>query len=237
MLYNNCMSEPNTDTAPNAPANRADNRTGRHAGLFITIEGIDGSGKSTQAERLREALQARNQTVLQLREPGGTRIGEAIRQVLLAKESDGMSAETELLLFEAARAQLVRTVIEPALAAGSIVLSDRFMDSTVAYQGYGRGMDLDLVDRLNAFAIGRCKPHLTILLDLEPEQAMARLGSRPGKTDRLDDEGIAFMRRTRDGYLKIAERDPDRYRILKADLPEDALLDQILTILKEGFDI
>lgn len=231
MLYNKFKSDPENVTGQ-------ENRQSQlRQGLFITIEGIDGSGKSTQADHLRVALQSMHHTVLQLREPGGTKIGEAIRHVLLAKESDGMSAETELLLFEAARAQLVRSVIEPALAAGTIVLSDRFMDSTVAYQGYGRGMDLDLIDHLNAFAVGGCKPHMTFLLDLEPEQAASRLVSRSGKVDRLDAEGIAFMKRTRDGYLRIASNQPHRFRVISADIPEESLLAQILTTLKEVFGI
>lgn len=231
MLYNDFKSDPDSHSDLKNGSGRA------RQGLFITIEGIDGSGKSTQADRLRAALQARQHTVLQLREPGGTRIGEAIRQILLSKESDAMSAETELLLFEAARAQLVRNVIKPTLAAGSIVLSDRFMDSTVAYQGYGRGMDLDLIDHLNAFAIGDCCPHITFLLDLTPEKAVARLDNRPGKADRLDSEGIAFVERTRNGYLQIASAQPQRIRILSADLPEEQLLSQILTTLKEDFGI
>jgi dTMP kinase len=224
MLYNDLKSVPET-SFPQVPR-----------GLFITIEGIDGSGKSTLAEQLSNELKTKY-SVLRLREPGGTKIGEAIRQILLSKESDGMTAETELLLFEAARAQLVRNVIEPALAAGSIVLSDRFMDSSAAYQGYGRGMNLDLIDHLNEFAVGECKPHITFLLDLKPEIAVSRLGGRPGKSDRLDSEGIAFMKRIRDGYLKIAAGQPHRMKILSADATEEELLRQILITLKEGFGI
>ncbi len=231
MMYNGLKSETTRlerDSGRGMPARR---------GVFITIEGIDGSGKSTQASRLRTILEDKGYQVLQLREPGGTGIGEAIRKILLSKESDGMTAETELLLFEAARAQLVRQVIEPALEQGAIVLSDRFMDSTVAYQGYGRGMELSLVDRLNDFAVGPTRPDLTILLDLDPESAGSRLSGRSGKPDRLDSEGIAFMRLTRDGYLAIAAGDPDRFRILPADEPEDTTLSRIITMLKEEFGI
>lgn len=224
MLYNeNTSAERHGQAAP-----------GR--GIFVTIEGIDGSGKSTHVERLRTALENRGHTVLQLREPGGTAIGESIRQILLSRKNDGMTVEAELLLFEAARAQLVRDVIEPALAAGTIVLSDRFMDSTVAYQGYGRGMDLELIERLNAFAVGSCRPDLTILLDVETGEAARRVGKR-AETDRMDGAGLAFMERTRSGYLAIAAREPERVRILSALPPKDELHAQIMAIIKEGFGV
>ena len=205
-------------------------------GLFITIEGIDGSGKTTHVERLSAVLEERGCTVIQLREPGGTDIGESIRGILLSRKNGGMTSETELLLFEAVRAQLVRDVIEPALAAGKIVLSDRFMDSTVAYQGYGRGMDLDLINRLNAFAVGSCRPDLTILLDVEPLEAAGRVHKR-SVSDRMDDAGLTFMERTRAGYLAIAEKEPQRVRVLSALPPKDELHAQIMTIIKEGFGI
>ena len=117
------------------------------------------------------------------------------------------------------------------------MLSDRFMDSTMAYQGYGRGMDLELIQHLNAFAVGRSRPHLTFLLDLDPDQAADRLSGRIGKPDRLDSEGVAFMRRTRDGYLNIAAAEPGRFRILQADQDENLVLAQMMTTLKEGFGI
>lgn len=205
-------------------------------GVFITIEGIDGSGKTTHVNRLNTVLEERGFSIIQLREPGGTDIGESIRQILLSRKNDGMTSETELLLFEAARAQLVRDVIEPALAAGKIVLSDRFMDSTVAYQGYGRGMDLELIDRLNAFAVGSCRPDLTVLLDVEPLEAANRVHKR-SQSDRMDDAGLAFMERTRAGYLAIAAREPQRVRVLSALPPKEELHAQIMTIIKEGFEI
>ena len=211
-------------------------RANHGRGIFVTIEGIDGSGKSTHVDRLRWALEHQGRTVLQLREPGGTAIGESIRLILLSRKNDGMTPEAELLLFEAARAQLVRDVIEPALTAGTIVLSDRFMDSTVAYQGYGRGMDLELIERLNAFAVGACRPDLTILLDVEPQEAARRVNKRT-ESDRMDGAGMTFMERTRNGYLAIAAQEPQRVRILSALPPKDELHAQILAIIKEGFGI
>ncbi|HBP37355.1 MAG TPA: dTMP kinase [Clostridiales bacterium] len=215
--------------------------TARHAGQtrgrLVTFEGIDGSGKTTQIARLAVAIRKAGKQVLVLREPGGTVIGEAIRQILLDRKHEGMSQETELLLFSAARAQLVREVILPALNAGTWVISDRFYDSSLAYQGYGRGLDLELIDALNEFAVDSCKPDITILLDLTAASAIRRRSGRLEKSDRLESESLAFMQRISQGYLALADREPQRIIRMDAELPETALAQQIFNVIREGFGI
>jgi dTMP kinase len=201
-------------------------------GLFITFEGIDGSGKSTQARHLIKYLEDQGISVLALREPGGTAIGESIRQILLAKSNSAMSMETELLLFAAARAQLVRQVIIPALADGQWVVCDRFYDSTTAYQGYGRGLDLDMIRSLNQIATGGCRPDRTFLFDISVEAAVGRLSGRTGKADRLDGEDRDFMERTRQGYLALAAAEPARFVLINADTGEAVLQQQIQSEIK-----
>ncbi|HPX93427.1 MAG TPA: dTMP kinase [Bacillota bacterium] len=181
-------------------------------GKLITFEGIDGSGKTTQIKFLADYLRSLGFDVLLLREPGGTRIGEEIRHVLLDMRSGEMTSETELFLFEAARAQLVREVIRPALEKGSWVISDRFHDSSVAYQGYGRGLPIELVRALNDMAIGETVPDLTILLELGPETRAVRLGKRHGSGlgDRIDLETERFKERVCQGFRAIAQAEPER---------------------------
>ena len=203
-------------------------------GRMITLEGIDGTGKTTQITSLAAAIRERGIEVLELREPGGTAIGEAIRHILLDNRHTGMSQESELLLFTAARAQLVREVILPALAAGTWVICDRFLDSTLAYQGYGRGMEIEMIDRLNGFAVDGCRPDITILLDLPAETAVSRLEGRQDKADRLDVESLAFMQRVRNGYLAAAAREPERFTVVDAGLPALQLAQQIFSIIWEG---
>lgn len=181
-------------------------------GRLITFEGIDGSGKTTQIQLLHQWLDAEGYDVLILREPGGTPIGEQIRDILLSVNNTDMSAVTELLLFEAARAQLVKQVIAPALDEGRIVICDRFMDSTVAYQGYGRGLDPDLVDRLNLLAVGDILPDLTIWLDAPDDALFRRISRRKDGADRLDREKESFRQRTIQGFLKQCEAYPERIR-------------------------
>ena len=188
-------------------------------GQLITFEGIDGSGKTTQITYLSARLTADGFPVLLLREPGGTKIGEAIRSVLLNKAHTDMCVETELLLFAAARAQLVREVIVPELAAGKCVICDRFYDSTIAYQGYGRSLDLSMIRYLNKLSVGACQPAITILLDLPVECALARLTGRIQAMDRLDHESVSFMERTREGYRQLAENEPDRIVMMNAAEP------------------
>lgn len=214
----------------------ADNRSKDQSrkGRLVTFEGIDGSGKTTQIERLASRLTTDGYPVRVFREPGGTSIGEAIRRILLNQSNGEMCLETELLLFAAARAQLVREVILPEREAGQWIICDRFFDSTVAYQGYGRRLDQDMIRALNQLAVGPCKPDITILLDLPVEQALRRLSTRSHKRDRLDDESVSFMQRARDGYRQIAEKEPDRIVIIDASEPEEQIAEQIYRIIREG---
>ncbi len=198
-------------------------------GFFITFEGPEGAGKSSQIKLLETALSGQGFTVVTTREPGGTPLAEQIRDVV--KHYNGPETvlpETELLLFAAARAQHVRQVILPALAAGKVVLCDRFCDSTEAYQGAGRALDLDFLRTLNRFAAAGRMPDLTILLDLPPEIGLARAQSRGlaqggGSGDRLEAERLDFHRRVRDAYLAIARREPERVRIFDATLELNGL--------------
>lgn len=187
-------------------------------GLFITFEGIDGCGKSTQIDMLAGALKGRGLDFIITREPGGTRLGERVRAILVSDASLGVAAKTELFLIVAARAQHVTELISPALEAGRIVISDRYTDSTLAFQGYGRGLDLGMLREVNRFATDGLVPDLTILLDLEPELARARLTARPvgGLLGALDEEKPDFHARVRDGYLELADAEPSRIRAIDA---------------------
>jgi dTMP kinase len=184
-------------------------------GLFITFEGPEGSGKSTQAARLAAALRACGRDVVTAREPGGTPAGEIIRNLLQHDAGgDTLCRESETLLFEASRAQLARTVIEPALERGAIVICDRFADSTTAYQGYGRGLDVEWLLALHAFAQGPTMPDLTLLIDVPVASGFARLADRMAGTqtvlDRMEREARDFHERVRGGYLALADRWPER---------------------------
>lgn len=181
-------------------------------GVFVTFEGGEGSGKSTQIKRVARHLETAGVAVRVLREPGGTTVGERIRAILLDPASAGMDAHTELLLYEAARAQLVAEVVEPALASGEAILCDRFFDSTTAYQGYGRGLDLDEIDALNHAATVGLVPHRTVLLDVEPSTGLGR--ATRGGADRLESEDLAFHERVRAGFLEIARAEPERFRVV-----------------------
>jgi len=190
------------------------------AGLFITFEGGEGSGKTTQLKALLTRLRSLDRDVLETREPGGTAIGNQVRGLLLDGENARMAALAELFLYEASRAQLVQEVIRPALAAGRIVLCDRFTDSTVAYQGYGRGLDRDLIGRLNHLAANGLQPDLTLLLDLDPAVGLARVSKRLTdsrlRRDRLEDERLEFHQRVQAGYRALAAEEPDRLMVLDA---------------------
>lgn len=191
-------------------------------GLFISFEGSEGCGKSTQISLLRERLSAAGVPVLMVREPGGTAVGESVREVLLRHPEPGqeLCAEAELLLFAASRAQLVREKVQPALQRGEAVIADRFLDSTTVYQGHGRGLDPDAVQRINSLAVGDCRPHLTFLLDMDAAAAHARALQRSGgRPDRMEAEPPAFYERIRQGYLDLAEREPRRIVRLDAGLP------------------
>ncbi|NLC26203.1 MAG: dTMP kinase [Fastidiosipila sp.] len=186
-------------------------------GKFVTFEGVDGTGKTTQSRFLGQSLEAEGIDVLLLREPGGTEISERIREILLDASQSNMTAETEVLLFEAARAQIVREVIQPALKQGAWVICDRFMDSTTAYQGYGRGLDLQLIEKLNNFAVGGTKPDLTILLQLPPQGLAERLDKRHEleAADRIDGESENFRSAVDRGFRTLAARDPKRFRCIQ----------------------
>lgn len=191
-------------------------------GLFITFEGNESSGKSTQIKRLTARLQKAGHEVVSLREPGGTPIGEEIRHTLQhSHQNAAMTPEAELLLMNASRAQLVREVIRPALDEGRIVLCDRFYDSTIAYQGYGRGMDLHWVGTLVDFAVGDTRPDLTLLLlvpqALRERRRQKRQAQTPSLRDRFEEADRAFFARVDKGYRTIAEREPGRVRMIAAD--------------------
>jgi dTMP kinase len=188
---------------------------------FITFEGGEGAGKSTQIAKLAERLQQRGDQVLLTREPGGTPLGEAIRHLLKhAPEGRGMTAQTELLLFLASRAELVRKLIIPALDEGQWVLSDRFLDSTAVYQGAGRRLPGEIVDRLNAFAVGPHLPGLTLVLDLDPVEGRRRLRAREPESaeafDRMEAETADFYARVRQGYHDLARAHPERVKLVPA---------------------
>jgi dTMP kinase len=197
-------------------------------GFFITFEGTEGSGKSTQISILAERLRALGHSVRTLREPGGTPIGEEIRHTLKhSKDNEAMTAEAELLLMNASRAQLVREVIRPALAGGEIVLCDRFYDSTTAYQGYGRELNLEHVRKVIDFAVGETRPDLTLLFLVPPEVSAERLLARqstlPFMRDRIEEADRAFFERVARGYQTIAQNEPQRVRSLDASGPVETV--------------
>lgn len=195
-------------------------------GLLISFEGVEGSGKSTQMTALAQSLKAKGWDVLELREPGGTRIGEKVRQILLDVESQGLTPVAELCLYLASRAQMVDEVLRPALAEGKVVLCDRFSDSTLAYQGYGRGLDLEGIHRLNRMVTGGIMPDLTLLLDLDPEVGLVR--SALGGLDRLEKEDPSFHKRVREGYLALAKKESKRVKVIPADGSREAIAARVL---------
>jgi dTMP kinase len=200
-------------------------------GVFITFEGSEGCGKSTQAKRLALRLEETGRRVLITREPGGTALGEKIRDLLqFAPESFAMAAETELLLFEASRSQLVREIIRPALEQGAVVISDRFFDSTTVYQGVARKLEPDIVATLNDFAAGGDRPDLTIILDVEVAVARERMLRRVRAVqalDRMEQEPLEFYERVGEGYRELARREPARIRLLDGSRSADEIEGEI----------
>lgn len=195
------------------------------SGLFVTFEGIDGSGKSTQIEMLSSDLEKAGRPFVLIREPGGTEIGEKIRTILLDKANSKMHARTELLLYEAARAQIVEEKIRPALAEGKVVICDRFFDSTVAYQGYARGLGQEAVDFLNRWSTSGLTPDITFLFDLDERTAYGRRHGR-GEEDRLEAEGLNFMKKVREGYLERSKEE-DRIRVIDAEETPELIYEKI----------
>jgi len=205
--------------------------------VFITFEGPDGSGKSTQIKHLAEHLQGLGQNVLLTREPGGTAIGEQIRHVLHDLRNQAMQPRAEILLYSAARAQLVSEKIKPHLAAGGIVLSDRYADSTLAYQGYGRGLDLETLHLITAFATDHLKPDLTLLFDIEAEAGLRRRQAGGAEWNRMDDLTLAFHQRVRQGYLELARAEPERWVVLDAAQNVEALQGEVRQVVEQRLEI
>ena len=205
------------------------------SGRFITVEGGEGVGKSTNLAFIEQCLRSRGVTVTVTREPGGTALGEALRQLLLSTEGETPVAMAELLMMFAARAQHLASVIEPALARGEWVLCDRFTDATYAYQGAGRGMSLSVIGTLESLVQGQRQPDLSVLLDVAPEIGMARAAAR-GDLDRFEQEQQAFFHRVRNGYLERVDTQPERWLVVDAGEPLDAVQAELSTQFNRVID-
>lgn len=202
---------------------------------FITFEGSEGCGKSTQVQRLAARLQQMGIPFLVTREPGGTPIGETIRELLqFAPHNAGMTPETELLLFEASRSQLVRETIKPALERGLCVIADRFFDSTTVYQGAARKLGRQIVERLNAFAVGDSIPDITFVLDVDAATAQSRM-QKPRRADRMEQQPVEFYERVREAYRELAERDPERIVLIDGAQPPGKIDNEIWKTLCSRF--
>lgn len=200
-------------------------------GLFITFEGADGCGKSTQMKLLSEYLKEQGHDVVLTREPGGKGLGEKVREILLNYDGE-VSDRCESFLFLADRAQNIDIIVNPSVNAGKIVLCDRHTDSTVAYQGYGRGLDIDKIKMLNNLATNGKKPDLTFVFDIDTETSMKRVGK---DKDRMESAGIEFHNRVREGYLKIAEQEPDRIKVIDATKSIEEIHKEIIEIIAKKF--
>ena len=201
-------------------------------GFFVTFEGPEGSGKSTQVQKLARELSIRSIPCLFTREPGGTSIADRIRSILLSNSTKELSSRAELLMLEAARADHVDKVIKPALKEGKLVICDRFTDSSVAYQGGGRGIDEDFIASLNEFATGGLEPKLTLIFDIEPEEGLRRAGRQGAlQLDRLESEALDFHRRVRSSYIRLAQNRPDRYYLIDASCSVDEVAQKVLSTI------
>ncbi len=198
-------------------------------GLFITFEGIDGCGKTTQIELLKNSLEKQGENVLLTREPGAKGLGEKLREILLNYEGD-VSSNCESFLFLADRAQHIDTIIKPAIEKGIIVICDRHTDSTVAYQGYGRGLDLKQIHYLNNIATSGIKPDLTFILDIDVETSLERIGKA---RDRMESAGIEFFNRVRNGYIEISKQEPNRVKLINGKDSIENIHNQIITYINE----
>lgn len=228
------MSSDRTSSAPSSSGRPAVPVPGRARGRFITLEGPDGSGKTSQAARLRDRLAAARVPVLLVREPGGTTVGERIRAILLdtSEVPARLDARTDALLFHAARAQNVTEVIEPALVRGVTVVAARYADSTLAYQGYGSGLPLDELRALERFAIRDTRPDLTVILDLPAEIGLGR--KSPGETTRFEAHfDVAYHRRVREGFLALAVAEPGRFAVVDATRPADETFAALVAVVAE----
>jgi dTMP kinase len=207
-------------------------------GKLISFEGSEGSGKSTQLALLAAHFQKSGREVISTREPGGTEIGEQIRNIIVHNsKGDEMCAETELLLFTAARAQLVREVIAPALMKGTIVLTDRYLDSSTVYQGIGRNLAADPVAQINRFAVGNVMPDITIVIDVPTEVSLARIHQRASDLpDRIERENIDFYKKVREGYLVLAKGMPDRFVVVDGTHSQEAIAKKIWASIKERIE-
>jgi dTMP kinase len=201
-------------------------------GIFISLEGIEGTGKSTQARLLADHLKEKGYRVIHTMEPGGTRISLKIRELLLSMESSEMDHVAELLLYNAARVQHIKEIIGPALERGDIVITDRFSDSTVAYQGYARGIDLQLIDSLDIIATKKLRPDVTILFDIDVRTGLAR-NKDLGKNDRLELEDISFHEKVRKGFLQIAARETGRIKVVDCSESLDGVRQKVFKIVSE----
>ena len=202
------------------------------AGFFISFEGGEGTGKSTQSARLAAELAKTGREVLMTREPGGTSAGEALRNLLVTGDTNRWSAKAEAMLNAAARDVHVRDVIAPALTLGKLVISDRFMDSTRAYQGFAGGCDFDLIDSLERAAVGSCRPQLTLIFDLDPTLGLARVKARgEGLEDRYERKGLAFHQKLRQGFLAIADSQSERCVVVNANQGVEAVYEEVRKIV------
>lgn len=205
--------------------------------MFITLEGIEGSGKTTQLEHIVDYLKGRGCECIVTREPGGTRIGKKIRSILLDPDSREIDPMTELLLYMADRSQHINEIIIPHLASGKLVLCDRYYDATLVYQGYARGIDIEIIQRLHRWVLKDLKPNVTILLDLEPQIGLKRAwkeidrGTRTGLETRFEKETLRFHKKVRAGYLALARNDPDRFEVIDASQSERQVRERIIHLL------
>jgi dTMP kinase len=205
-----------------------------YPGTFITLEGPEGAGKTTRLKLISQKLDALNCKHVITRDPGGTALGKQIRRILLKSENP-VEDVTELLLYQADRAQNVQEIIKPALEKGLIVFCDRYIDSTAAYQGYGRGLSLELIKQLNMVSTGGLMPKVTVLFDLESEEGLGRL--HPGSHDRLEREALEFHKKVRKGYLELACQEPERFKVIDAARPLTSVQSSLAKILSEALSL
>ena len=199
-------------------------------GVFLTFEGPEGAGKSTQIKLLTQYLYEKGKDVLLLREPGGVVISEKIRSILLDKENKAMCNECEILLYMAARAQLVEEIIKPALIEGKIVVCDRFLDSTIAYQGYGNSGDLDKIKTIGRWIVQDCFPELTIVFDIDPKEGLSRIS---GDKDRIESKSLEYHKKVRQGYQALAKEEPQRVKLVSGKGNIDKIFDEVKAYVEE----